>query len=86
MSDKPQPPKKGLEEPEAAYLHDEDDTPPEDAAYDAWIERNKDAINASVEKAHQEYLRGECRSLDEVMADIMARAAERIRKRKASPE
>jgi hypothetical protein len=82
MSDTPRKP--GLEEPETEYLDDE--RPLTDAERDAWIERNKDALNASIEKAHQEYLRGECRSLDEVMAEIEARAAERERRRKASPK
>lgn len=71
------PPKKGLSEPEAEYRHDEGLT---EAEWDAWGERNKEALNASIEKARQEYLRGEYYTIEETMARVRA-AIERAAKK-----
>jgi hypothetical protein len=72
------PPKKGLSESEAEYRHEDEAFT--EAELDAWIERNKDALNASIEKAHQEYLRGEYYTIEETMARVMA-AIERAAKK-----
>ncbi len=91
MTGKPRKPKKGLAEPETAYRHapaEEDgheNYVPEDEM-DAYLWRNRHAINASIREGREQFARGECRTLDEVMAEMKARAAERIRKRKASPK
>jgi predicted transcriptional regulator len=53
----------------------------DEAALDTFLRRNKDAINASIEKAHEEFERGEYFTLDEVMADLKAQRA--VRKRKS---
>jgi len=71
MSDKPQPPKKGLEEPEAAYRQDEDEGLTE-AEWLAWEERNKDALIESFREAREQFARGECHTLEEVMARVRA--------------
>jgi hypothetical protein len=72
------PPKKGMEEPEAQYRQE---LPmPSEADWDEidrWIERNKDALSASFERADAEFARGEYRTLDEVMAHIRAQAKRR---------
>ncbi len=76
MTKKRAQPPKGLSEPEAAYRHREDEGLTE-AERRAWEERNKDALIASFRKAREQIARGECRTLDEVMADIEARAKRR---------
>ena len=62
-----------MEEPEAQYRQE---LPvPSEAEWDEidrWIERNKDALNASFEKADAEFARGEYRTLDEVMERVKA--------------
>jgi hypothetical protein len=68
------PPRKGLSESEAEYRHDEGLT---DAEWDAWGERNKEALQASFDKAREDYARGHYYTLDEVMAHIKARAKRR---------
>jgi len=50
------------------------------ADVDAWIERNKDALNASIEEAHAQFERGEYSTLGEVMARIRARRLSRAPK------
>jgi hypothetical protein len=45
----------------------------DEAAVDSFIERNKDALNASVEKALVEFERGEYLTLDQVRANLTAR-------------
>jgi hypothetical protein len=49
----------------------------DEAAMDTYIARNKDALNASIDKATAEYARGEYFSLDQVMADIRAQQQRR---------
>jgi len=73
------PPKKGLSEPEAEYRHDEGLT---EAEWDAWGERNKDALQESFRLAREQIARGEGYTLEEVMAHLRARAKRR-RARKA---
>jgi hypothetical protein len=65
------PPRKGLSESEVEYRHDEGLT---EAEWDAWGERNKEALQESFRKAREQLARGEGRSLDEVMAELEARA------------
>ncbi|MEI9929354.1 MAG: hypothetical protein WDM89_01975 [Rhizomicrobium sp.] len=68
------PTNKGLSEPDVEYRHDEGLT---EAEWDAWGERNKDALQASFDKAREDYARGHYYTLDEVMAHIRARAKRR---------
>ncbi|HWA92561.1 MAG TPA: hypothetical protein VG889_21195 [Rhizomicrobium sp.] len=70
MSDKPPPPKKGLEEPEAAYQDDEDWLG--SAEFLAWEERNKDALIESLREAEAQIERGEWFTLEETMARVRA--------------
>ncbi|GEM_PF-5205801 len=63
------PPKKGLSESEVEYRHDEDLT---DAEWDAWGERNKEALQESFRKAREQLARGEGRTLDQVMRRVRA--------------
>ena len=63
------PPKKGLSESEAEYRHDEGLT---DAEWDAWGERNKEALQESFRKAREQFARGEGRALDQVMRRVRA--------------
>jgi hypothetical protein len=65
------PPEKGLSESEAEYRHDDGLT---EAEWDAWGERNKDALQESFRKAREQFARGESHPLDEVMAELEARA------------
>lgn len=58
-------------------LYTEEDLAPRDAAadeaaLDAWLERNKDALNASFDKAKAEYERGEYFTHEQVWAEIKA--------------
>jgi hypothetical protein len=78
MSDKPEPPKKGLEEPEAAYRHDDDALT--DAEWTAWEERNKDALIASIREAREQIARGEYVTLEDAMARVRA-TIERVAKK-----
>jgi len=53
----------------------------DEAAVDSFLERNKDALNASIEKAHAEFERGTFFTLDQAMADVRAqRQRRRVRK------
>ncbi|HEX3672980.1 MAG TPA: hypothetical protein VHU87_01785 [Rhizomicrobium sp.] len=54
----------------------------DEATLDTYLERNKDALNASIEKAHAEFANGEYFTLDQVMADVGAQR-QRRRARKA---
>lgn len=56
------------------------DAAADDAAVDAYVARNKDALNASIKKAHAEFERGEHFTLDQVSADIAAQRQRRTRK------
>jgi hypothetical protein len=85
MTKKRSKPSKGLSEPEAAYRHREEEGLTE-AEWEAWEERNKEALVASLREAEAQIARGEGRPLDEVMAEMKARAAERVRRRKAQPK
>jgi hypothetical protein len=63
-------------------LYTEEDLAPRDhaadeAALDAWLERNKDALNASADRAREEYERGEYYTHEQVWADIKAQRARR---------
>ena len=66
----------------AKALYTEEDLAPRDhaadeAALDAWIERNKDALKASFKQAKEEYERGEYFTHEQVCADIKAQRARR---------
>jgi len=63
------PPKKGMSESEAEYRHDEGLT---EAEWDAWGERNKEALQESFRKAREQLARGEGRTLDQVMRRVRA--------------
>lgn len=53
----------------------------DEAAVDSFLERNKDALNASIEKADAEFERGVFFTLDQAMADVGAqRQRRRVRK------
>jgi len=59
-------------------LYTEEDLAPRDhaadeAALDAWIERNKDALNASIDKARAEFERGHYFTHEQVWAEVSAR-------------
>jgi hypothetical protein len=71
MTDKPRNPKKGLEEPEAAY-QDADDEGLTEAEWDTWGARNKEALQASFERAEEDHKRGHFYTLEEVMARMKA--------------
>ena len=63
------PPKSGLEESEAQYKPEDDDTVEfTDAYWDAWFVRNAEALNASLREARK----GKFSTIDEVMARVMA--------------
>jgi predicted transcriptional regulator len=60
-----------------SFRYEPEDLEPRDpaaaeASLDAYLRRNKDAINASIEPDHAEFERGEYFTLDQVMADIDA--------------
>ena len=73
------PPKKGMSESEVEYRHDEGLT---EAEWDAWGERNKEALKRSLREANEQIERGEYYTLEEVMAELRAQARRR-RARKA---
>jgi hypothetical protein len=50
----------------------EDLEPRDDAAIGSFLERNKPALDASIDKAHAEFERGEYLTLDQVMANLGA--------------
>jgi hypothetical protein len=58
------------------------DAAADDAALDVYLQRNKQALNASIEKAHAEFERGEYFTLDQAVADVAAQR-QRRRERKA---
>ena len=67
MSDKPRKP--GMEESEAQYKPEDDDTVEfTDAYWDAWFERNGEALNASIREARK----GPFHPIEEVMARVRA--------------
>src|ERR1700733_10119521 len=63
------PPKPGMEESEAQYKPQDDDMVEfSDEYWDAWFERNAEALNASIREARK----GPFHPIDEVMARVMA--------------
>jgi predicted transcriptional regulator len=56
------------------------DVAADEAVLDTYLQRNKDALNASIEKAHAEFEKGEYFTLDRVMADVRAQQQRRPRK------
>jgi len=59
-------------------LYTEEDLAPRDhaadeAAMDAWIERNKDALKASFRESKEQYERGEFYTHEQVWAEVSAR-------------
>ncbi|MGH6871758.1 MAG: hypothetical protein ACREHE_09640 [Rhizomicrobium sp.] len=52
----------------------------DEAKLDTYLKRNKDGLNASIEKAHTEFERGEYFTMDQVMADMRAQQQRRSRK------
>ncbi len=52
----------------------------DDAAIDAYLKRNRAALNASIRKAKAEFERGEYLTLEQVMAEITAQRQRRLRK------
>ncbi|MBV9991834.1 MAG: hypothetical protein JOZ72_11130 [Alphaproteobacteria bacterium] len=77
----PREPKKGMAEPEAAYRHEADDENfvPE-GGWDAYLYRNRHAINESCDRADEEYARGNYYTIEEVMAHIRATIKARAKK------
>jgi predicted transcriptional regulator len=66
------------------FRYEREDLTPRDlvadeALVDAYVERNKDALNASIRKARGQLARGEYLTHDQVMADLKA---QRQRRRK----
>lgn len=53
----------------------------DDAFVDAYVERNKDALNASIRKARAQIARGEYFTRDQVMADLKAQRQRRNAKK-----
>ena len=70
-----------MAEPEAAYRHEGEGVDYEnfvpEGGWDAYLWRNRDAINESIRKSEEEYARGHFYTLEEVMAEIKARARRR---------
>jgi predicted transcriptional regulator len=52
----------------------------DEAALDAYLTRNKNALNASIKRAESEFERGEYFTLEQAMADVRAQQQRRIRK------
>ena len=67
MTNKPAKPEAKLPDELDAPL-----TPEEEARLDAWEERNKDALNASIREARARFARGEYRTHEEVWARLRA--------------
>jgi antitoxin ParD1/3/4 len=68
------------EKPKFRYLPEDlesRDPVADEAAVDAWVKRNKGALNESIRQADEEFARGEYYTLDEVMAELKARRAAR---------
>jgi hypothetical protein len=63
-------------------LHDDVVEPSEAdwAEIDAWLERNKDALNESIRKSREQFARGEYHTTDEVKAMLAADRLRRARK------
>ena len=67
---------------EPGFRYTEEDLAPrdvaaEEAAMGAYIERNKDGINASIDLAREQYARGEFFTHDQVFAELKAQALRR---------
>jgi predicted transcriptional regulator len=56
--------------------------PDEVASEDAFIERNRDAINAVLEEGYKDIERGDVRTMEEVAAELRRRRRSRSRSRK----
>jgi len=66
----------------SGFQYSPDDLAPRDFAADeafleAFIKRNKDALNASIENARAQIMRGEYFTRDQVMADVKAQRQRR---------
>jgi hypothetical protein len=73
MTGKSRKPKEGLAEPEAAYRQEgEDDNYVPKDEMDAYLWRNRHAINQSCDRADEEYARGHYYTIEEVMAHVRA--------------
>ena len=70
------PPAPGMEDTEIPYK-DNDGVEFDDAYWDAWLKRNADALNASIQEAEEQFQRGEYYTLEEVTAEVKAQAARR---------
>lgn len=71
---------KKLAKPLARYTSEDlapRDAAADDAALDSYLLRNKDPLNASIEKAHLEFEQGEYFTLDQVVADVSAQQQRR---------
>ena len=84
MTREPPKDRPGLDEEEKAFRMPEDEnerplTPEEDTRLDAWFERNKDALKASIEEGRKQFERGECSPLDDVMARVRAKLADEFK-------
>lgn len=78
MTKKPRKPRRGLAEPEADFRHEgEDENFVPEGGWDAYLWRNRHAINESIRKGREEYARGHYYTMEEVMAEIKARAKKR---------
>jgi hypothetical protein len=56
-------------------------TPEEETEWDAWFLRNKDALNANIDKTREQFARGEFYTQEQVDAELAARRRRRISKR-----
>ncbi len=63
------PTKPGMEESERQYKAEDDDAFTE-AHMESWLERNADALNASIREAREQLARGEGYTLEETMARV----------------
>ena len=54
------------------WLENPQTSPDEEAAIDAWEERNRDALNESIRQGRENYAKGNYSSLEDAMARIRA--------------
>lgn len=81
MTGKPRKPKKGLAEPEAVYRHEgEDENFVPEGGWDAYLWRNRHAINESIREGREQFARGEYYTIEEVMAHVRATIKARAKK------
>jgi hypothetical protein len=83
MVTKPAKPKADLKDSVALSENDvlRPMTPAEEAEMDAWLLRNKDALNASIRKSREQFARGEFYTQEQVDAELAARRHRRLSKR-----